>query len=108
MNETPATDHLIDLCARGVVPVERWSDRDTPSSQAKLAAAGAYLRAGCPWRLSADPASNERTWWIEVQHPTFSSIEWRGMDEYDDAGEWELFYLPTEARLAQVAGKDWY
>lgn len=102
MTATPHTDHLIDLCARGVVPVKDWRNRDTPDAQAKLAVAGALLKAGCEWRLSTDPESTLETWWIEIKHPTFGTFDWGEEEDH------ELFYIPTEGRLERVAGKDWY
>ena len=102
------TERLIEICERGVVPVARWLDRDTPDAQAKLGKAWAYLKAGCQWRAASDPKSDERTVWIEIKHPTFTSIEWRGSGEHDDEGDWELFYLPTIQRLDERTGRDWY
>ena len=104
MTKKPTTEELVGLCERAVVPVNAWSDRDTPRSQEKIGKAWALLRAGCAWRLAKSPESTPITWWIEITHPTFSSIEEGDPDLVDD----ELFYIPTQQKLDASSGKDWY
>lgn len=94
---------LIARCERGVVPADRWSDRDTASAQIKLGTLRALLAAGCEFRLADDPASDERTTWVVVRWRGFDAFEW-GADDFDE----ELFYVPTWARLTERAGEDWY
>jgi len=101
-NEELDTAALISICQRGIVPVSQWLNRDTPDAQRQLAYAGALLQAGCGWRFARDMRGDVRTVWIRITHPTFSTFE------ESDPGEDELFYLPSEKRLAESAGSDWY
>jgi hypothetical protein len=94
--------HLIDLCERGVVPHEHWHNRDTAGAQRQLGEALALLRAGCDWRIADDPKSNERTLWVEITFHGFGYFDW------DDAPDTETFYIPTDKRLREVDGRDWY
>lgn len=97
----PTRDDLIALCERGVVPVDRWYNRDSASAQKQLGEARALLSAGCDFTLSADPASDQSTWWVRITYPGFGHFDW--------GGEWEddLFYIPTAERLERRDG-DWY
>lgn len=99
--DAPKREHLIDLCERGVVPENRWYDRDSATAQRQLGEALALLRAGCDFRLSAAPASDPDTWWVQIVFKGFGYFDWGG--ELDD----ELFYIPTSERLERRDG-DWY
>lgn len=103
---TYTREDLIAICERAVVPVNRWSNRDSARSQEKIGTAWALLKAGCDWHESVSPASDEDTIWIEIEYPGFSAFE-EGRDEREYWEE-ELFYLPTEKRLDRWSGKDWY
>lgn len=96
-------ERLIWTAEHGVVPVSQWRNRDTPGAQEQLSVALGLLRAGAPWRLSDSLRSTSQTIWIEIGRRTFSSIE-NGTDHLT----WDLFYFPTEDRLLQAAGGDWY
>lgn len=100
MNE-PTREELIELCDRGLVPQERWWDRDSAKAQRQLAECGALLRAGCDFRLATRPVSTDRTWWVEVEFKGFDWFEIHLMST-------ELYYLPTAERLAERTGGDWY
>jgi hypothetical protein len=108
----PKTDYtreeLIAICERAVVPVDRWDNRDTPSSQEGVGHCWALLRAGCAFRVLAGTercSTDERTIWLAVMHPTFNTFE---LGE-DDAGlDAATFYLPTPASLDAANGGDWY
>lgn len=99
-------EYLIDLCERAIVSVVQWSNRDTPRSQEKVGLAWALLKAGAEWQEADSPKSDAYTIWIEIRYPSFNSFEYDPTDpQYFDR---ELIYLPTEARLAQNKGRDWY
>jgi hypothetical protein len=104
-DELPPPDLRADLvrrCEMGVVAHDRWLDRDSARAQVQLATLRGLLLAGCPVELSNDPASDDSTTWVRVRFPGFGTVEW--------GSEWEneLFYVPTHARLAEQAGRDWY
>lgn len=92
---------LIDLCERGVVPEERWRNRDSSGAQIQLGTALALLRAGCKFGLSTDLKSDADTWWVEITYKGFAHFDWGGGTETD------LFYIPTAKRLERRDG-DWY
>jgi len=100
---TPTRQELITLCNRGVVPQTHWHNRDSAGAQIQLATARTLLLAGCEFRLDdTEPTiSDKNTWWIEVTYKGFN---------YFEEGELstKLFYVPTDVRLIQTAGKDWY
>ncbi|MGL5719466.1 MAG: hypothetical protein ACRCYP_01540 [Alphaproteobacteria bacterium] len=103
---------LIEICEKAVVPVEKWSNRDTPSAQEKIGLCWILLKDGCEFRVivgSSDPkdncVTNEDTIWLKIRWPSFDDIEWG--DKGNCSNE-ELFYLPTEARLHRREGRDWY
>lgn len=100
-------EDLIAICEKAIVPEAQWRNRDTPRSQERVGTAWALLKAGCDWRIAEDmydkrPAEREHTIWIQIEYPGFGTFDWEGPEED------ELFYLPTEKRLAERVGGDWY
>lgn len=102
---------LIGLCRRGLVPQSKWSNRDSASSQIKIAKAGALLAAGCEFEIRRTAkyerdgcVSDDRMWWVDITWRGFDAFEY-GMDE---GASLDTFYIPTQARLDEVAGADWY
>lgn len=100
--KNPTREELIDLCERGVVPHDRWYNRDSSAAQRQLGEALALLRAGCDFRVPADPAPTSQTWWVRIAFDGFAHFDYGGGQ--DD----ELFYIPTAERLAAREGTDWY
>lgn len=98
---------LIAICERAIVPVDEWHDRDSPGAQRSVGEVWAFLKAGCAFKVLAtsgeDCCTDENTIWIEIEHPSFSSIEW-GRQK----GERDTYYLPTPKRLEERKGRDWY
>lgn len=103
-------EELIAICERSVVPLDKWSDRDTPHSHEKLGLCWVMLKAGCPFHVH--PAKNpreacytdERTIWLSIAWPGFNDIEMStGFNSCD-----EQFYLPTPSRLDECKNRDWY
>ena len=89
---------LIELCDKAIVPYHLWNDRDTPSAQVNIATIRAYLLAGCNYRLNLHkPKTDENTIWIEIKHYVFESTP-----------DWQLYYMPTEKRINESNGGDWY
>lgn len=100
--DAPTREELVGLCTDGVVPVEKWSNRDTASAQRQLGEARALLAAGCYFHVAASPKSDDNTWWIYTSFPGFGHFDWGGVEDE------ETFYIPTRARLESAAGRDWY
>lgn len=96
----PTREELVSLCERGVVPVEKWADRDSPSAQLQLGQAWALLKSGAEFTVTRE--SDPNTWWVVIDFPSFDSFE------YDRSlyFQHERFYIPTETRLRE--GQDWY
>ena len=88
-------EELISICEQSVVPYPKWINRDSPSSQAKVGMAWAYLKAGCEFRIHED--TGEDIIWLELYHY-----------EFEDAPDWHYTYLPTPKRIEESNGKDWY
>lgn len=96
------TEHLIDLCERGVVPESEWRNRDSAEAQIQLGKALALLRAGCEWRVASTPKTTADTLWVEITYKGFAHFDWDGGLETD------TFYIPTDKRLRDTTGRDWY
>lgn len=99
-------DELISICEQAIVPQHDWHNRDSQRSQAHVGKCWALLKANCNYRvcdrLEDEPCrTDDKTIWLEVDSEGF---------QYYEIGELrtDTFYLPTPARLAAVAGKDWY
>lgn len=106
--ESLTREILVDLCARAVVPIGRWSNRDSADAQQQVARAGWLLAAGAEFNILTvgSLATSEKTIWVEIDWPGFNAVEYG----YENRANWESenFYLPTAARLDRAAGGDWY
>lgn len=102
-------EYLIDICEKAIVPVNKWGDRDTPRSMANVGITYVYLKAGCEFRILTkeigrrEPITDDSTICLEIKSPTFRSIEYGNRE-----GEWDHYYLPTNKRLQEAKGNDWY
>lgn len=97
---------LIYLCVRGFVQQDKWSNRDSAKAQVQLAQCYALLWAGCKFHVpTADDAkcmaTTADTVWVDVSYQGFSYFE-EGILSTD------TFYIPTERRLDEANGEDWY
>ena len=106
---TPTREELIKLCRQGVVPHEKWWDRDSASAQRQLGECRQLLECGCDFRVlvgdsTSDRAciSDEDTWWVDIEYRGFMNFEVGGSLEVD------TFYVPTKERLDLANGRDWY
>lgn len=100
--DIPTRDELIELCIRGSVPQDRWRDRDSAGAQRQLGECLALLAAGCDFTCGR--RNDDRTWWVDIWFKGFDFFEW-GSDKGFDS---DHFYVPTDKRLTENAGKDWY
>ena len=97
---------LIRLCRDAIVHVKRWRNRDTPITHAQLGVCWALLTADCEFFVhtgTGDCKTDERTIWLTITRPTFSTFEYGGGYEKS-----ESYYLPTPQRLKESEHKDWY
>lgn len=102
-------EELIAICEAAVTNVEKWCNRDSPQSHEQLGLAWVLLKAGCDFHVHP-PSENgggcftdERTIWLTITWPSFSTFEYGGGNENS-----ETFYLPTRKRLEDRKGRDWY
>jgi hypothetical protein len=97
-------EELIYICESAIVHVAWWRNRDTPRSQSQIGECWALLKAECNYRIltDGDVKTDERTIWIEIEHPVFGTFDLAGRMEKS------TFYLPTKQRLAASSGSDWY
>lgn len=100
-NESPTREHLIDLCQKGVVPHEKWCDRDTSSAQRQLGEALALLLAQCDFWV--EPEIKHNAHWVHVRFDGFNRFEYGDEVAQDE----KVFYIPTAEGLARAAGWDW-
>jgi hypothetical protein len=105
-------EKLIEICEKSIVPQEKWRSGLTPSAQENVGLCWGLLKAGCTFHLLVKPnkvgdfaVTNERNIWLRIQWPSFLDIE---CGEDGDCSNDELFYLPTEKRLEENEGGDWY
>jgi len=98
-------DELLELCQKAIVPEEQWRNRDSPSAQEQLGICHHLLKCGCTFYILTigDTATNDRTIWLSIEWKSFASFEYGEGHRQD-----RRFYLPTEQRLKDTEGKDWY
>lgn len=94
---------LIDLCERSIVPVDQWSDRDSAQCMIQLGSCLALLKCGCDFKVLYEDVlcTNEETIWVEIEYPGFAAFEGFNSTKSN-------FWLPTEKRLRDNQGRDWY
>lgn len=95
---------LIALCHAGVVPQDKWRNRDSAQAQQQLAGALALLSAGCDYTIRKGDGHwkiSEKTIWLRITYRGFAYFE-------HDTLTTETFYVPTRECLDRAAGGDWY
>lgn len=103
-------EELISICERASVPQEKWHDRDSESAQRQVGECLMLLRAGCDFEIdTTERTFRGRTIWVLTWSRGFNWYESHDSDGdprkyYED----ERFYLPSEKRLRDAAGGDWY
>ena len=106
-------EELIKLTALGLVPVEKWRNRDSFAAQMQLGMAGALLRAHCPFEILTNESaghlsSDEATIWIRIKAPTFETVDYGEDPAKPDTWPGMNYYIPTGRRIKQANGNDWY
>lgn len=110
MMEGFTREHLISICEKAIVNVEKWKNRDTPSSQINIGKAWALLKSGCKFMVINDGLlkSDHNTIWLKIWYPGYINFE-EGFDLNDtETIDYENFYLPTLKRLDVCKDQDWY
>lgn len=105
-------EDLIKICEQAFVPENKWHDRDSESSQRKLGECYVLLKAGCDFKVTYEDedsmcVTDENTIWLYVYSKGFCWFEDFGEDR-DYSKEKHHYYLPTQKRLDEVNGGDWY
>lgn len=108
-------NELISLCEKAIVPEEKWLNRDSASACKNIGTALAYLKAGCEFEVITEEnenknrgiITNEETIWVRIKIKGFSYFENIWDDDYDFR-DVDIFYIPTEKRLNNANGNDWY
>lgn len=97
-------ESLIDICERAIVAEKDWLNRDSSSATRQLGELWALLKSDCKFKVvtSGSWKTDDDTIVVEVQFSGFMSFE------IGEGYETETFYLPTEKRLKEANGKDWY
>lgn len=95
-------EELIEICEAAIVPMKDWLDRDSYAAHKQLGECWALLKADVPFRIDAD--TDHR-----FIHVTHYDIEGFNYHEYGEDGtkDIETSYLPTRARLDEIAAKGW-
>lgn len=107
--EMMTREELIDLCEKALVPQEKWRNRDSAEAQLQIGRCWALLRAGCEFRIcdreEDDPClTNEYTVWVEITYKGFDYFD----SLYDESMDEATFYIPTQKRIEERNGRDWY
>ncbi len=109
-------EKLLEIIERSWLPEKKWENRDSGTAQIHLGSLYALLKAGCEFKIlrkdekaimhKSNIVTDDETIWIEVKYKGFTSFDW--CDEEEGAVDKHTFYLPTEKRLDEAKGKDWY
>lgn len=96
---------LIDLCEKAIVNIKNWSDRDSAEAQRQIGDGWALLKSGCPFTVLSEGnlITDNTTIWIEHRFTDFMGYE---CDCAENATE--TSYIPTQSRLDEAKGTDWY
>jgi len=107
-------EKLIAICNKAIVDQKDWHDRDSAIAHIGVGSCIALLKAGCEYEIlytkdGSGCSTDDQTIWIQFYVHDFNWFEYENHD--DKRGSCSLdyhFYLPTEKRLEEANGKDWY
>lgn len=103
-------EELIKICERAFVSEDKWHDRDSSDAQCQLGICYTLLKDGCEYEIDIDNCS-EDTIVIDIYSKGFCWFEsFTPVNERnrEDKQEHNYMYLPTEKRLDEAKGEDWY
>lgn len=103
-------EDLIKICEQAFVPENKWHDRDSSSTQQQLGECYAFLKDGCEYEIREEDSSKNA---IVLDVYTkgfcwFESFEEPKDRTRDNKEKHIYFYLPTQERLDEANGGDWY
>ena len=112
---------LIDICEKAIVNTYQWGNRDTAQAQIGVGTAWVLLKAGCKFEVTYKPeggssnscVTDQNTIWIQFFVTDFYWFDGMGREEHqkypDGRPEHDYhFFLPTQKRLDENSGGDWY
>ena len=104
---------LIEICEQSFVNQDKWTNRDSAESQISLGSCYALLKCGCHYEIKYTEDgtgcnTDERTIWIQFLVKDFMWFEGCDEDERGNENHDYHFYLPTQKRLDETKGNDWY
>jgi tetrahydrodipicolinate N-succinyltransferase len=117
--ENYTREKLIEICEKAIVNQSKWQNRDTAASQISIGKCWALLKSGCKFmvqteenREDSELVTDENTIWIQFWVKDFKWFDWldANEEEYPDGCKEHdyFFYMPTEKRLENSKGEDWY
>lgn len=113
-------EELVAICEKAIVLQDKWSNRDSESSQKRVGRCWRLLKCGCKFHVvkesdDKDYHTTEKAIIIKFWVRNYLWFE-DGMDveetdkdgyEHDSNHESLLFYLPQPKRISET-GEDWY
>ena len=103
-------EELIKICEQAFVPENKWHDRDSSSAQKQLGECYVFLKDGCEYEIR-EKDSSENTIVLDMYTKGFCWFEsWEEPKDRTrkDKEKHNYFYLPTQKRLDEANGGDWY
>ena len=109
-------EDLLRICEQAFVSEDKWHDRDSENAQSQLGECYALLKDGCEFEVTYDDddicGTDENTIWLFVYSKGFMYYESvcgnETPEELKSYKEKKHFYLPTQKRLDEANGEDWY
>lgn len=110
-------EDLLKICEQAFVSEDKWHDRDSENAQSCLGECYALLKDGCEFEVVYEEdnhicETDEDTIWLYIYSKGFMYYESCYPDDTEEERkgykEKKHFYLPTQKRLDEVNGEDWY
>lgn len=103
-------EDLLKICEQAFVSENKWHDRDSSDAQEQLGKCYIFLKDGCEYEIREEDCS-EYTIVLDIYTKGFCWFE--SCDVLKDRTrnhkeKHDYFYLPTQKRLDEVVGGDWY
>lgn len=112
-------EKLIEICEKALINHNLWSDRDSAAAIIGVGSCLALLKTGCRFEISTAEntkkgdrcVTDDDTIWITFWVMDFLWFENLCLEPGYENGRKSTdyhYYLPTEKRLKEKEGKDWY
>ena len=110
-------EDLLKICEQAFVSEDKWHDRDRANAQSCLGECSALLKDGCEFEVVYEEddhicETDEDTIWLYIYSKGFMYYESCYPDDTKEERkgykEKKHFYLPTQKRLDEANGEDWY